>query len=1567
MNKLAQAQVSGGGDVFNIALNKTGNVVTLTVNGASESYTFSDDELNGNVYPMFFVAREADITLSNISYTHDPQKVVGLNIKSLPDKTTFLLNQDLDLSGLKVEAVYEDGSTASVDDYKVIGYDNTKAGTQTLTVTKGRATATFDITVKPIDLTKVTVNVVPYSTTYHTGIPFSATGIEVKADFEDGSTATYTDGENLVFSVNGVTLTDGEVVDSSILALNKDVDVKVTLANSDNYSVPASSYATFKATVSTSPIRSLTIPFQPSKTAYFIGDEEDLTGLSILANYEDGYSEVLPTDAYTVTGFDSLTAGTKTITVTSVVYPSVSTTYTVLVSEKIPRKLEVTTYPQTTYEVGEAWNADGMVINIVYNSDDRKIAVLGTDYTIDTSSFDTSKVGTSLVKIVPTDSTFSTIELPITVRAKSATYWKSLVFGQSSTGVNAGDPASSVTENSDGTVTVKSWHGSGKITGDHDGIAYYYTRVNPADNFSLSADIYVRGYLGTHPGSGATGYYNIDEKRSGQEAFGLMARDVIPLTAKDGLGDTNGMTVNSKDAVTDDNGEPVGLRSSAVFSSNIAIAGGYSGSSWPADPTAASYYKNANINRINLYARTGVDAVDGGGTKYGPNAISTAFPQAGIHTESTNSIANGDKEDETQVGDSYRITLERVNVLKDSSTGAITRRGLKATCVYLGPDESRIGETKTTYMSDEIMNDIFAVQNADDAYVGFFAARWGIIDVSNIDLKVSAPETDPVYNVVEEEEVNPSLSISSSLYTNNTDYTLIIKPNNENGGFLTLKKGDQVLYHQMKLNNRKTRLALTLDANSANTYTAIYTPSKIDNLTSYDDVVSTFTIYHKSSNSSENIYVSPDGKSTATGTREDPMDLVSAIGFLRAGQSIVMLDGTYPFTTGITIPVNDDGAKGLVKTLKADEGANPVIDFLGQGTGFYAGGSYWHIRDLEIINTADNQPGFELGGKNCTVENIKCHDNGGTGFQVSRISASQEYFEDWPSNNIIRNCEVWNNMDSTKINADGFGCKLTVGNGNVFDNCISHHNVDDGWDLYTKLASGAIGETTIVNCATYKQGYKLASDGTESLYGNGGHNGFKMGGENIYDFHFIKDSISFMNHSSGSGVSSNSNPALKMRNVVFYSNEGRGVSLYSDKPNEYCYDIKGVISFNNNGTDRIGGSLNVDTSYTNHSETNPLAESSNNYLMVSGSDSVNPATGVALDPAATFISTDYAASTINGRFPQNADGSYNFNGFLQRKTPYVHDEADAVTMYGCFYNDEVSTEATTQTVTSTETTTKTSSSGGGSSSSSSSAKTSSGSASSKASGTTATSDKKVGTPVTSSKDKDSSSSSNGSSSTSARSAFTDISTRPWAVEAITALSDAGVISGVGNGLFAPDAKAKRCDFIVMLTKLTGIEGTATDNFADVPADAYYANAVGLAKEMGIATGVGDNNFNPNATISRQDMMVLVSRALETLGADLNKDTTVLDSFADSSTIADYAKPYVAALVNLGVVSGTGNKIEANVDITRAQMAVLLYNIAVAASTPEPIEESDDVASTDTATTEDAETSDETADTTTTEA
>ncbi|WP_336775860.1 endo-1,4-beta-xylanase [Paenibacillus sp. MMO-58] len=176
--------------------------------------------------------------------------------------------------------------------------------------------------------------------------------------------------------------------------------------------------------------------------------------------------------------------------------------------------------------------------------------------------------------------------------------------------------------------------------------------------------------------------------------------------------------------------------------------------------------------------------------------------------------------------------------------------------------------------------------------------------------------------------------------------------------------------------------------------------------------------------------------------------------------------------------------------------------------------------------------------------------------------------------------------------------------------------------------------------------------------------------------------------------------------------------------------------------------------------------------------------------------------------------------------------------------------------------------------------------------------------------------------------FGDLAKVPWAKEAIDAMASRGVINGTGENTFSPASSIKRADFIALLVRALELQGTVTTNnamFSDVPANAYYYNELAVAKQLGIATGFEDNTFKPDSSISRQDMMVLTTRALAVLGKQLPAGGS-LNAFSDAASVAGYAQDSVAALVKAGVVQGSGSKLAPQDQLTRAEAAVILYRI-----------------------------------------
>ncbi|MFD3568620.1 carbohydrate-binding protein [Streptomyces sp. NPDC058667] len=318
------------------------------------------------------------------------------------------------------------------------------------------------------------------------------------------------------------------------------------------------------------------------------------------------------------------------------------------------------------------------------------------------------------------------------------------------------------------------------------------------------------------------------------------------------------------------------------------------------------------------------------------------------------------------------------------------------------------------------------------------------------------------------------------------------------------------------------------------------------------------------------LYVAPNGTDGASGTQADPTTLTSAISRVGTGGTIYLRGGTYRHSTTITVPPGNNGTSSARKKLAAYPGETPVLNFSAMtedpaNRGLALNGSYWHVNGIVVERAGDN--GIFVGGSNNVIERTVTRFNRDTGLQLSRI-ASTTPREQWPSNNLVLSAESHDNADSDGEDADGFAAKLTVGGGNVFRYAVAHHNIDDGWDLYTKTDTGPIGTVTIEDSLAYDNG--TLSDGSQA--GAGDRNGFKLGGEDIGVDHVVRRTIAFRNGKHG--FTYNSNPG---RMTI-----SQNISIDNTQRN-FSFDA-GTSVFRNNTSCRSGSGTNdrtvgdVDTS-----------------------------------------------------------------------------------------------------------------------------------------------------------------------------------------------------------------------------------------------------------------------------------------------------------------------------------------------------------------------------------------------------
>ena len=167
-------------------------------------------------------------------------------------------------------------------------------------------------------------------------------------------------------------------------------------------------------------------------------------------------------------------------------------------------------------------------------------------------------------------------------------------------------------------------------------------------------------------------------------------------------------------------------------------------------------------------------------------------------------------------------------------------------------------------------------------------------------------------------------------------------------------------------------------------------------------------------------------------------------------------------------------------------------------------------------------------------------------------------------------------------------------------------------------------------------------------------------------------------------------------------------------------------------------------------------------------------------------------------------------------------------------------------------------------------------------------------------------------------AFSDIAEVEWAATAIEALTAKGIINGVGDGKFDPQATVTREQFVKMLCVALNLTEEAEISFTDIAADDWSLPYIKKAVKAGLISGMDENTFGYGVGISRQDIAVILHRTV--------KETTGDAQFADKAEIADYAVAAVGALSGLKILNGfEDGSFKPNASCTRAQAAVIIYN------------------------------------------
>ena len=167
--------------------------------------------------------------------------------------------------------------------------------------------------------------------------------------------------------------------------------------------------------------------------------------------------------------------------------------------------------------------------------------------------------------------------------------------------------------------------------------------------------------------------------------------------------------------------------------------------------------------------------------------------------------------------------------------------------------------------------------------------------------------------------------------------------------------------------------------------------------------------------------------------------------------------------------------------------------------------------------------------------------------------------------------------------------------------------------------------------------------------------------------------------------------------------------------------------------------------------------------------------------------------------------------------------------------------------------------------------------------------------------------------------YTDIKNH-WAESSIKRWSEYDIVQG-SNGEFEPNGQLTCAQLATILTRLLKLPAAPDAGFTDNPYNAWYYDAINRCAAGGILKGNGDGTVTPNAPISRERAMVMLSRAL---GIEALDSSTNLSEFSDAALVSPYAQGYIAALIEAGIVGGvTADCLAPQENITRAVTVTVL--------------------------------------------
>lgn len=380
-----KVELSGNGENWETAIDYTDSFPDMDLVNKTPTYTQSFEENTRARYikiTVLEVSTSSDwvgipVIQVNGAFVTAEQELALLELSG-PDKTAYGLNEELDLTGLDITAVYNDGSEKSiaVEECTISGYDQQTTGEQTITVGYEEngiiREASFTVHVAVRELASIRL-LRPEKMIYQSDDPLDLTGMSVTAVYGDSDEKKLAESDyevigyapdKLGIQTITVSYTEGEITKTA------------------TFFIVIYGLEYIEATV-------------PDTIVYEAGKELDVTGWIVKAMYSDGDEKELTSDAYEVSGYDKDKVGEQILTVSYTEGGIIETTKVTIRVDGLTG-IEINKPDKTTYKLGEDLDLTGLIVKAVYSNGDERV-LENSEYEV--SGYDKDTIGEQTVTV----------------------------------------------------------------------------------------------------------------------------------------------------------------------------------------------------------------------------------------------------------------------------------------------------------------------------------------------------------------------------------------------------------------------------------------------------------------------------------------------------------------------------------------------------------------------------------------------------------------------------------------------------------------------------------------------------------------------------------------------------------------------------------------------------------------------------------------------------------------------------------------------------------------------------------------------------------------------------------------------------------------------------------------------------------------------------------------------------------------------------------------------------------------------------------------------------------------